>query len=757
MAAVALHHGASARLESWTEHLGATVSSLQRQCDAEKRSVDRRFQQLERQLQGVLGRLEGDGYLRCEGSRSGERWAELQGSVTGLLEEVQGLARRVDSVDDRLWQRAGGAEELARQGARELQQQVQALERQCRLAAAAAEDTQRRQASRQRRTEKLLEDLEWRLAKTEEEHQRPRQMDEEGPSALEEQVQGLCGEFEAMGARLASVEALQAKLSSVGMARGAGVPGDSRLEEAAEEASDVRSALGVVEGRLAGLESKASAQLEEMRSSVAAVRVKVEGQCQRQGAIAERLEMAHVPTLEALRAEVSNDRARDIRSLEDRLAELGQRVDCALEAADASGIADRTDSLGQRVSAVEALAGALRREAWELRSGLRAELRGAWAGGRSGGSSSRGPVGGAGSGTASSSAEPTIKEQLGAVADQLEALDELADRVNDLNTRVSELEQRWDEPGAGVRGARSGASNTSPSRSRTPATGPERSLQGFRADPADTATPYAQPGALGSAGKPAVTSRHGAAAELDGASISGERREVASMSSRRLAQDSLGQKECRERDSFPGRLEPGQRASGPSAKVGALSPLTRVGGQATASSDNPRTSTMSTSEALRQQEPPPSPPSPPGRPPVCPGAAVAAQERTKGAHFAPQQQEDAAKNMSRCNSYDSQRSSYGIAISPDESVADTTELQNKCDMTEEVIRPSEGLRGSGRGSGSGFDPPEAGLGGRSLGSAAVGRRQPYGGPEPTGPGGSDEEAASLNESLPASDDEFVSE
>lgn len=429
----------SARLESWAEHLSVVVAGLQRQFDGEKRAVDRRFQQLERQLQGALGRLEGGGEHREGGAR--ERWAELQGSVTGLMEEVQALARRADGIDDRLWSRASGAEELARQGTRELQQQVQSLERQSRLQGAAAEDAQRRQQSRQRRVEKFLEDFEWRLTKMEED-QRPGQ-EEEGSSAFEEQMQGVCAEVEALQARMAAVEALHAKPSDMAGGTSLG-PADSRLETS--EVSDVRGSVGLLEGRLSSLEAKTSTQLEDLRTTIATVRVKVEGQCQRQGAIAERLEMAHVPTLEALRCEVASERVRDLRAVEDRISELNQKVDRALQATDATRDGEEADSLNHRTSAVEALTGALGREVQELRSHLRAEIRTLLGHGAKFGRS--GPRGTAatpghswpGGMATAASLEPGLREQLGAVADRLEALDELADRLGRLEARVVRLE-----------------------------------------------------------------------------------------------------------------------------------------------------------------------------------------------------------------------------------------------------------------------------------------------------------------------------
>ncbi|CAL1152555.1 unnamed protein product [Cladocopium goreaui] len=84
-----------------------------------------------------------------------ERWAEVQGSVSGLLEETQALARRLDGLDERLWARTSGSE-ASKQRNRELEQQVQALEQQNRLAAAAAEDDNT--ATKLRRTEHSLEE-----------------------------------------------------------------------------------------------------------------------------------------------------------------------------------------------------------------------------------------------------------------------------------------------------------------------------------------------------------------------------------------------------------------------------------------------------------------------------------------------------------------------------------------------------------------------------------------------------------------------
>lgn len=345
------------RHDAWGDHWGTSLGALQLQVETEKRAVDRHFQQLDRQVQGLLARLEaGTDALRDTGMR--EKLAEMQGSVAGLMEEVQSLARRADSVDDRLWARANGAEELARHGTRDLQHQLQSLERQARLQQASVEDAQRRQQARQRRLEKVLEDLEWRLGSLEEEGRAPELGD---PAAAEEQLQGLCAELEALQARLVSVEALQEQTLK---------PCGGLLESSRSEGGEVSE----LRHRLSALEGKASSQIEELHSTFAAVRVKVESQAQRQNALSERLEQAHVPTLEAIRHELAAERGKDMRNFEDRLVDLSHKVQRALDGTDASNNAENWDALLQRTAELESASDAWQRELQDLRSSLRKEV-----------------------------------------------------------------------------------------------------------------------------------------------------------------------------------------------------------------------------------------------------------------------------------------------------------------------------------------------------------------------------------------------
>jgi len=414
------------QIDALGERMGSVVVGLQRQCDTDRRASDRRFQQFERQLQGAIGRLEGD-HVRDSDWR--EKFSLLQGSISGLVDESQAISRRVDGLDERLWSRTSGAEEISRQGGRELEMKLQAFERQARLATAAAEESQKRQAARQRRTENLMEDFAWRLQKEEE------RSGVQGPSgqsqAFEMRLQELSNEVGVSGDRLQNLEA---QLEDAGIFEAAqAVAAEANFCDTVEEegsefdgGASIQGTLQVVERDHRTLE-RTIAQLEELSAGMASLRVKVEGQIQRQGSLADRLETAHVPALESLRNEFIEARARDLCEAQGRNAELDQKVDLALEALDLEGLVEKVERLAQRASGGEATAASLRREVHDLRGGIA----------RNG---VRRPVARGVISDAAMEFDSTIQEQLGAVADQLEALDELSNRVSDLSDRVFGLE-----------------------------------------------------------------------------------------------------------------------------------------------------------------------------------------------------------------------------------------------------------------------------------------------------------------------------
>ncbi|CAK0850303.1 unnamed protein product, partial [Prorocentrum cordatum] len=162
-------------------------------------------------------------------------------------------------------------------------QQVLAVEHRYRLASEASEEVQRRQTVRLRRVEEAVEEMLHRIA------------------ALEEGLHaGSAARPAAAGPELeARVEALERRqdeaecaLDALAQARDAGEGAAPQAAEAAERS-------------IANLERRTSASQQEFSAALASLRVKVDGQLRRTDALAERLESAHEPALEALRAEVA--------------------------------------------------------------------------------------------------------------------------------------------------------------------------------------------------------------------------------------------------------------------------------------------------------------------------------------------------------------------------------------------------------------------------------------------------------------------
>eukprot|EP00928_Gymnodinium_smaydae_P038959 TRINITY_DN26737_c0_g3_i1.p1 TRINITY_DN26737_c0_g3~~TRINITY_DN26737_c0_g3_i1.p1 ORF type:complete len:1730 (+),score=510.19 TRINITY_DN26737_c0_g3_i1:209-5398(+) len=297
-----LHHQFSAVAEK----VNVVISSLQRQCEADRR----RIAGLERKVEARLEESARDGENR-------ERWAEVQGSVSGLIEETQGLTRRVESLDERLWARTSGSE-LAKQKSRELEQQVQALEQQARITSASVEETQKRQAAKLRRAEHTIEDLIKRLTKVEEERSRPLPPPVDGylqsrVGTLEQHVQELVGETRSLQMQLDEVQHLYDGARA-------------REDEAADGDSGFGDALHSLERGHASLEKKVLGHVEDLQSSLATLRVKVDGHCSRVGTLAERLETAHVPALESLRSELLQNHSQHRNEIDGEIMSLKGRT-----------------------------------------------------------------------------------------------------------------------------------------------------------------------------------------------------------------------------------------------------------------------------------------------------------------------------------------------------------------------------------------------------------------------------------------------
>ena len=237
----------------------------------------------------------------------------------------------------------------------------------------------------------LPEDLEWRLAKVEQELAGGRPL--EASQSLEEEgpLQSILGELEGLGARLAVMEA-----------RPRGAAG----EGSALDVSDAPAGSAELASRLAALELRVYPQLQELCASVASLRVKVDGQLQRQTAVNERIEAAQATGLDEIRGDVAEQRHRQTRDVESLVSSLRHRVDLVLEGADGA-LAEQVEVLAGRLEACEVAVGSFRKETRDLRAAFRLAF------GHGGLLVSGGtelPV-------------AAVMGQLGAMADQLETLD----------------------------------------------------------------------------------------------------------------------------------------------------------------------------------------------------------------------------------------------------------------------------------------------------------------------------------------------
>lgn len=301
------------QFNSLAERINGTMAGMQTQNIEDRR----RLAYLERRMESRQ-----DERAKHEGEHNArEKTAEIQGSVTGLIEEMQQLTRRVESLDERLWARTSGVE-LSKHR-RELEQQVQSLEHQSRLAAAASEEAQRRQAAKLKRSENAAEEQARRLTKVEEQvrtfgQQRDSQI-EGRLGDVEQQIEHLMDDF---GAMRAQVEEDLANVSASAAHEG------SPVNESMDEA------LRASERELATLDHRLTGQVEDMASALASLRVKVDGQLQRVGTLADRLETAHMPALDFLRDELGQLRNQDRRELENEIAMIRERTQDTTEGYD---------------------------------------------------------------------------------------------------------------------------------------------------------------------------------------------------------------------------------------------------------------------------------------------------------------------------------------------------------------------------------------------------------------------------------------
>ncbi|CAE7363806.1 unnamed protein product [Symbiodinium natans] len=286
--------------------LGVVVAELQRQGAEDRRLVQRQLDHLDRRLQEQLAMP----------AASRERWADLQGSVTGLLEEVAGLVRRVEGLDEKLRIRTASCEELLRQRTREVEQQVHSQQQKVQLAVSTFEEMSKRQTAKLRKVVQTSEEHARRMATLEEAYRRPQDttMRLEGRlSELEGQQASLEEEFRNVAASTASQ-----RLDSLSPSRRA-----APIVHADDPGYDVVRAL---ETELATLSKHLASQLDDHSSALASLRVRTDGQEQRLVAAGERLEKVVSPTLEALRAEMQQLRMADRSEMDQRFEHLARRL-----------------------------------------------------------------------------------------------------------------------------------------------------------------------------------------------------------------------------------------------------------------------------------------------------------------------------------------------------------------------------------------------------------------------------------------------
>jgi len=321
-----------ARVGALADKVNVTIKELHRQSDLDRRRISQFERKVEARLDESLRET-----LRENDGR--EKWAEVQGSVKGLLEETQSLTRRIDGLDERIWARTSGAEN-AKQRHRELEQQVQAVEQQGRLQSATMEETQKRQATKLCRVEHSIEELARRFSKSEEDLRAL-----QGGSQQRGSIDARFAQLEQHHAHMErDVRSLQLHLDNGLRAIGEGPSFD---ENATEQVQATKRGM-------AALERKVTGQIEELSSTVASLRVKLEGQLHRLNTLTERLETAHEPAIEAMREEFTQARTQDRREMDGEIVAIRTQAQ-EVSNSGAEAVADVREALRQVHAEIAAL------------------------------------------------------------------------------------------------------------------------------------------------------------------------------------------------------------------------------------------------------------------------------------------------------------------------------------------------------------------------------------------------------------------
>jgi DNA repair exonuclease SbcCD ATPase subunit len=275
-----------------------------------------------------------------------EKWADLQGSVSGMLEEMSALARRVEGLDEKIRLRTGACEELTRQRTRELEQQLHAHEHKAHLASSTSEEVQKRLAAKLRKVTQTVEDHSRRLDIAEETSKRPGTHLEGSLMARLEarlhEVEQRQMVFEEEVRSLPLTPDPNGRSAAATMMRGLMRGGSAEAADDGQDGcqgggmgdEDIRS----LEQQISLLSQRVSTQLDDHSSSLANLRVRTDGQEKRLIAAADRLETFVSPPLEALRAEVMQQREHDRHELENHLEAMSRRLQSLVDASEEAAV-----------------------------------------------------------------------------------------------------------------------------------------------------------------------------------------------------------------------------------------------------------------------------------------------------------------------------------------------------------------------------------------------------------------------------------
>jgi len=322
------------------DKVSAVVSGFQKQSETDRR----RIAYVERKVEARLDESLRESLRESDGR---EKWAEIQGSVKGLLEELQALTRRVEGLDERLWARTSGTE-AEKQRHRELEQQVQTLDQHCRLHMVTAEETQKRQVAKLLRIDHSVEELARRFGKLEEEVH-IMQINPTQQHHLEARISHVQQQHGHFDTRMRSMQ-----LQLTECMQAVHEPAENEDSSFVEPGSRIDEAVHAAERGMAALERRVLDQVKDISSALAALRVKSDGTTQRVASLAERLETAHEPALEAMRAELANARAQDRREVDGEVVALRSWMQEVNDSADET-ISEVRQAIRQAHSEIAAL------------------------------------------------------------------------------------------------------------------------------------------------------------------------------------------------------------------------------------------------------------------------------------------------------------------------------------------------------------------------------------------------------------------